>query len=189
MDVAILVYDGFNDLDAIGPFEAFNHAAHAGADLSVGLFTREGQDHVRSVNGLRIVPDGTLPESPDLLVVPGGGWDEEEGAKLPGALESVHQTGTTVSSVCTGVFLLARAGITDGRPATTHHQAVEELEASGAEVREARVVDDGDLVTAGGVTAGIDLALHLIEREVGSDVAEDVADMMEYEPGEEAYSG
>jgi transcriptional regulator GlxA family with amidase domain len=79
-------------------------------------------------------------------------------------------------------MLLARAGITDGRPATTHRGCLDDLEATGALVdREARVVDDGDLLTCGGVTSGLDLALHLVEREWGADLAGKVAELMEHD--------
>lgn len=86
-------------------------------------------------------------------------------------------------------MLLAHAGLTDGRPAVTHHGVFADLRDSGAEVIDAHVVDDGDLVTAGGVTAGIDLALHLVEREFSSDVAERVATEMGYEPRGKVYTG
>jgi transcriptional regulator GlxA family with amidase domain len=86
-----------------------------------------------------------------------------------------------MASVCTGAMLLAAAGITDGRPATTHHTALDDLRASGAEVIEARVVDDGDLMTAAGITSGIDLALYIVEQEAGVEIAEKVADEIEYE--------
>lgn len=216
MHVGIVVFDGFDNLDAIGPFEVFNHARTFGADLEVGLYTLDPQEIVTSSHGLRIIPDGVLrdegsgnasrakegvdvPEDAlDLVVVPGGGWASraEEGAwaqaergDLPDAIERLHASGATVASVCTGGMLLASAGLTEGRPAVTHRGALDDLRDSGAEVVEARVVDDGDLVTAGGVTAGIDLALHLVEREIGPDVAERVATNMEYEPRGEVYEG
>ena len=90
-----------------------------------------------------------------------------------------------MASVCTGAMLLAAAGITDGRPATTHHSALEDLRASGAQVIDARVVDDGDVMTAAGITSGIDLALYIVEREAGAEIAERVADEIEYEPRHE----
>ncbi len=87
-----------------------------------------------------------------------------------------------MASVCTGAMLLARAGITDGRPATTHAAAFDHLAADGARVdREARVVDDGDLLTCGGVTSGLDLAFHLVEREWGGELADGIARLMEHE--------
>jgi transcriptional regulator GlxA family with amidase domain len=197
MQIAIVLFDGFDNLDAIGPFEVFSHAKSFGADVEVGLFTPSEQAFVTSSHGLRIEPDGVLADvDPDLVVVPGGGWGdraeagawgEAERGALPERLAELHGDGVTVASVCTGGMLLARAGLTDGRPAVTHHGALAELRESGAEVVEARVVDDGDLVTAGGVTSGIDLALHLVEREFGADVAERVATEMEYEPPGDVY--
>lgn len=216
MHVAIVVYDGFDNLDAIGPFEVFGHARAFGADLEVGLYTLSSQEIVTSSHGLRIVPDGVLTaehaggsdeaeadaaefvSDPDLVVVAGGGWGdraqrgawgEAERGEIPDLLKHLHDGGATVASVCTGGMLLARAGLTEGRPAVTHHGALEDLRESGADVVEARVVDDGDVVTAGGVTSGIDLALHLVEREFGKGVAEKVASEMEYEPRGEVYVG
>lgn len=194
MHVAIVLFDGFDNLDAIGPFEVFNHARTFGADIEVRTYTLAEQEVVMSSHGLRIEPAGVLESEasiPDIVVVPGGGWGEraETGAwgeaergDLPEALKRLSDGGATVAGVCTGGMLLARAGVTDGRPAVTHHGALEDLRDSGAEVVEARVVDDGDLVTAGGVTSGIDLAIHLVEREFGPNVADRVATEMAYEP-------
>jgi len=191
MHVAILVYDGFDDLDAFGPFEVFSHARRAGADLDVGLYTLERQEVVVTGHGIRFEPDGTLPDDPDLVVVPGGGWSTEKEASargeaergdIPGAVARFHDQGVLVAAVCTGGMLLASAGLTDGRPAVTHHTALDDLAASGAEVVDARVVDDGDVVTAGGITSGIDLALHLLAREFDPELSASVAATMEYEP-------
>lgn len=214
MRIAIVIFDGFDNLDAIGPFEVFNHARTFGAEVEVGLYTLAPQEVVTSSHGLRVEPDGVLVSNtsenssqtegspdvlsgvPDLVVVPGGGWGNraEEGTwgeakrgDLPEALTRLHDGGATVASVCTGGMILAQAGLTDGRPAVTHHDALADLRDSGAEVVEARVIDDGDLVTAGGVTSGIDLALHLVEREFGQDIATRVATEMEYEPYGEVY--
>lgn len=190
MKLAIVVYDGFDDLDALGPFEVFSHARKQGADLDLGLYTLAEQGTVETSHGLRLEPDGVLPSDPDLLVVPGGGWStrknasargEAERGELPAAIEATYDDGAIVASVCTGGMLLARAGLTDGRPAVTHHSALEDLRESGADVVEARIVDDGDVLTAGGITAGIDLALYLLDREFGSGVADAVAETMEYE--------
>jgi transcriptional regulator GlxA family with amidase domain len=203
MQVAIVLFDGFDNLDAVGPFEVFSHARTEGADIEVGLYTLTGQDVVTSSHGLRVQSDGVLPVPdapetgagtdsvlPDLVVVPGGGWNAgaEAGARrqaeersLPDALARLHEQGVTVASVCTGGMILAAAGLTDGRPAVTHHGALDDLRETGAEVVDARVVDDGDIVTAGGVTSGIDLAVHLLEREFGPDVAAGVAETMAYE--------
>jgi len=191
MEFAILVYDGFDDLDTFGPFEVFSHAQRAGADIEVGLYTLDPAETVETGHGLTVEPDGTMPDDPDVVVVPGGGWStdreasargEYERGEIPEALAAYHEQGAVVASVCTGAMLLAGAGLTDGRPAVTHHSALADLDASGAEVVDQRVVDDGDIVTAGGITSGIDLALHLLEREFGGEVAESVAETMEYSP-------
>ncbi|MFB6160805.1 MAG: DJ-1/PfpI family protein [Haloferacaceae archaeon] len=195
MHVAIVIYDGFDELDAVGPHEVFRRAGSAGADCSSSLVTLDPTDRVTARHGLRVEPDGTLPalddpDAPDLLVVPGGGWNdrtaagawaERERGAVPEAVAAHHRAGATVAAVCTGTMLLAAAGILDGRPASTHAGALDDLRATDAEVVERRVVDDGDVVTAGGVTSGIDLALHLVERAAGADVAERVTTAMEYE--------
>lgn len=193
--VHVLLYDGFDELDAVGPFEVFQNAASAGADCETSLITHEAQDLVTASHGLRVEPDGVLSvpgndDAPDLLVVPGGGWSsgedrgvrrEYEAGALPDAVREHHEAGTRVASVCTGGMLLERAGLLAGRPAVTHHSALDDLRDAGVEVVERRVVDAGSVVTAGGVTSGIDLALHLVDREFGRDVADRVADVLEYE--------
>jgi transcriptional regulator GlxA family with amidase domain len=197
MHVAILLYDGFDELDAIAPFEVFANAAGAGADCTVSLRTLDDETQVTASHGLRVDADGTLDAfdtQPDLLVVPGGGWNdrssagawtEAERGTIPERVASLHADEVGVAAVCTGGMLLARAGVLDGRPATTHHSALDDLRATEAEVVDARVVDDGDVVTAGGVTSGLDLAFHLVEREFGSDVAKQVSEEMEYQPSDD----
>lgn len=190
MHVGVLLYDGFDEMDAVGPFEVFANAARAGADCEVGLYTLDGTDRVTASHGMRVEPNGPLPDGVDLLVVPGGGWNdrdrpgawtEAERGAIPDAIADAHERGATVASVCTGGMLSARAGVLDGRPAVTHASALDDLR-EYATVVDARVVDDGDVVTAGGVTSGLDLAFHLVDREFGSEVARQVATEMEYAP-------
>jgi transcriptional regulator GlxA family with amidase domain len=196
-DIDIVLYEGFDELDAIGPFEVFGAAADHGADFSTRLVTLEETETVTASHGLRVEPDGVLPDAtdaaadlPDILVVPGGGWNDRSDAgawteaqtgRVPAAAAASHEAGVTVASVCTGGMLLAEAGLTDGRLATTHDGALADLRASGADVVDARVVDDGDILTAGGITSGLDLALYIVEREASSEVAARVAKEMEYE--------
>jgi transcriptional regulator GlxA family with amidase domain len=191
MRVEVVVYDGIDELDAIVPFEVLQSAALIdGADIEVKLVTLDGAEEVTAAHGLRLIPDGRLGERPDVLIVPGGGWNsraprgawaEFQRGELPAAIAELHQAGTTVAAVCTGAMLVAAGGLTKGRPAVTHHLALEELKDSGAEVVEARVVDDGDLVTAGGVTSGLDLALWLLERHFGARIASAVEGRLEHE--------
>lgn len=190
MDVAILIFDGFDELDAIGPFEVFQHASRHDEDLAAQIVTIEERQLVRAQNGLRLESDGVLEDDePDLVVVPGGGWHDDgdgirteyERGTIPAALAELAEGGVRIASVCTGALLLSKAGLLDGRPATTHHTALEDLRQRGADVRETRFVDDGDVLTSGGITAGLDLALHLVDEACGADVANEVARELEYE--------
>ena len=195
--VAIVLYEGFDELDAIGPYEVFETAASYGADLAVDLCTLEPADSVTASHGLEVLPQAILDEDYDLLVVPGGGWNDrgEQGAwaqvqrgSLPDAVREHHASGTVVASVCTGGMIVAASGVAEGRPATTHHGAIDDLRESGAEVVDARVVDDGDLLTAGGVTSGLDLALWIVERSNGATIADRTAREMEYERTGDVHS-
>lgn len=187
MNVAILLYEGFDELDAVGPFEVFNSVD----GCSASLVTLEAQSVVTASHGLRVETDGVLEDADcDLLLVPGGGWSDRsspgawtayEDGTIPKMVAEYHDRGVTVASVCTGGMLFAKAGVLDGRPASTHHTALDDLRETKAIVREERVVDDGDVLTCGGVTSGIDLALHLIEREFGADTADVAARRLEYE--------
>jgi transcriptional regulator GlxA family with amidase domain len=184
MQTEILIYDGFDELDAIGPFEVLS-------PMAPRLVTREPVRSVTASHGLELTPHGTLSEAPGLLVVPGGGWvarnvdagtyAEYRRGVIPAAIAARHARGTVVASVCTGAMLLAAAGILDGRPAVTHHAALDDLRDLGIDVRaDARWVDAGDVLTAGGVTSGIDLALHLLERFQSAEVAGAAARLLEH---------
>lgn len=187
--VEVLVFDGFDELDGVGPFEVFETAGGdvgAAAPVEASMVTVEPAESVTASHGLELVPHGTLGD-PDLLVVPGGGWSagggvrrEVERGVIPEVVADANDRGVQVASVCTGAMLLAEAGVLDGRPAVTHHSALDDL-GEVADVVDARVVDGGDVVTAGGVTSGIDLALWVLEREFGGEVAEAVAGNVEYE--------
>ncbi|TYT60739.1 DJ-1/PfpI family protein [Natrialba swarupiae] len=190
----IVLFEGFDELDAIGPYEVLENGAQAGASIETDLVTLEETDLVTASHDLRVEPDGTLGD-PDLLIVPGGGWTTaNEGVRavvedgvLPDAVDERFTAGATVASVCTGAMILAEAGLLEGRPATTHHVAVDDLAATDANVVDERVVDDGDVLSAGGVTSGIDLALWLLEREFGAAVADDVAREMAHERRGEVF--
>jgi transcriptional regulator GlxA family with amidase domain len=127
---------------------------------------------------------------PNLIVVPGGGWIgraatgarvEAERGEIPTMLAQLHARGTVVASVCTGAMLLAAAGLLRGVPAVTHHGAIDALAAAGARVIRARVVDADRIITGGGVTSGLDVALWIVERFAGAAVASAVEANLEYE--------
>jgi transcriptional regulator GlxA family with amidase domain len=197
MRIEIVVYDGFDELDAIGPYEVLRNATLVVDDLEVELVGAGGGGVVTASHGLRVTVDGGLTGEADLVIVPGGGWNDRapQGARaeadrgdLPARLAELHGAGARVASVCTGGMLLAAAGLTDGRPATTHNGALDDLRASGAEVVDARVVDDGDVITSGGVTSGLDMALHLVEREWGAVLADGIAREMEHDRDRRVWS-
>jgi len=194
MDVAVLLFEGFDELDAVAPYEVFQTAAGMGSDLDVSMRTLVPDEGVTARHGLTVEPDDVLLGTPDLVVVPGGGWNdresrgvwsEVENGTLPDRLDTLHEGGATIASVCTGAMLLAAAGLLDGRPATTHESAKDDLREDypDVDVRDDRFVDDGTVLTAGGVTAGIDLALHVVERECSPGIAEQVAEEIEYDSG------
>jgi transcriptional regulator GlxA family with amidase domain len=190
MDIDIVLFDGFDELDAIAPYEVLRTAEALGADLHAELVGARGAGQVTAAHGTRLLVDRGPDEASGMLLVPGGGWNDRRPAgaraevasgELPALLARAHAGGAVVASVCTGAMVLAAAGLTEGLPATTHHEAVEDLRATGALIVDARVVDDGDLLTAGGVTSGIDLALWIVEREAGIALARRTADALEHE--------
>lgn len=191
MKIAIVIYEGVDELDALAPYEVLRNAALGGVEVDAMLGTLEHTARVTGSHGLRFEPQGTLDGGPfDLVIVPGGGWNDRAPAgayaeakrgELPAALRRLHDGGARVASVCTGGMLVAAAGLASGRPMTTHQLAIEELRAESAEVVDARVVDDGEVLSCGGVTAGIDLALWIVEREWGKRLADGIARAMEHE--------
>jgi transcriptional regulator GlxA family with amidase domain len=198
MRIEIPIFDGFDDLDAIGPYEVMRTAADLGASWDVAIVGARSDAPVRSHHGLLIAVDGTIGR-PDALIVPGGGWNtrgergswaEAQLGVLPKLVAERAADCSWVASVCTGAMLLSAAGLIGSRPATTHHQALDELAAGGAQVMaDYRVVDDGDLITCAGITAGIDLALWMVERELGRQMAQAVAREIEHERSPLVWAG
>lgn len=189
MRAEIILYDGFDDLDALAPHEILRRAAAATADFSADLVTVDGLESVTSAYGVALRTPQRLGQ-PDLLLVPGGGWAARasrgahaEAARgvIPTALAEAHARGATIATICTGAMLASAAGLMRGRHGATHHSAIADLRAAGAEIVAARVVDDGDLISSGGVTSGLDLALWLVERYLGADLAVDIEGQIEYE--------
>ncbi|WP_214625923.1 DJ-1/PfpI family protein [Paenibacillus agaridevorans] len=199
LSVQIVLFDGFDLLDAIAPYEVFCAAAKYTDDaIVVELVTAEGSRSVASgVGGLKIEATGRLaPEKAGIIVVPGASGDvvgdgpdsvptilaRAMGTELTGLVErALERADVVVATVCGGSLLLAMGGLLEGRPAVTHHLGMDVLGATGAAPVQARVVDDGNLVTGGGVTSGLDVALHLVERELGPRIAHAVERLFEYE--------
>jgi transcriptional regulator GlxA family with amidase domain len=194
MRIEMLVFDGLDEMDLMGPFEVWSHAAKR-TELELALVGLDGPIEVTGLNGLQFkAPEGL--GTPDALFVPGGGWlnraekgswgEAQRGVMTARIAELAPQL-RFLSAVCTGSMLLAEAGLVKGRAVTTNRNAWAELEAFGADLKKNRVVDDGDLVTAGGITSGIDLALHIVEREYSADVADGIAATIEYTRDRDLY--
>ena len=182
MNIAILLYDRFTALDAIGPYEVLSRLP--GAALTFGA-AEPGP--VITHNGmLTIMAEHSIQEAgqPDIVLVPGGPGEVAVRAGGPALewLRSVHRTSTWTTSVCTGSLILAAAGLLEGRRATSHWLALEELREMGAEPVAERVVFDGKIVTAAGVSAGIDMALTLAANVAGETVAQAIQLGIEYDP-------
>ena len=186
-DVEVLFFEGLDELDAVAPYEVLSGAGFP--TRAVGF--PAGVTSVRGANGLTIGVDGPVGARPGLLVVPGGGWVAGgasgvrplvEAGELPALIARLHDTGTVVASVCTGAMLLAGAGLLHDRPSVTNRRALDDLRATGADVRDGyRVVDSGDVLTSGGVLAGVDLALRIVERYLGDQALDRAVARLEHE--------
>jgi transcriptional regulator GlxA family with amidase domain len=182
MEIALLIYDGLAPLDAVGPYEVMRNVP----GWSVRTVAKE-KGEVRDESGsLGLIADHALGEvtAPDLVLVPGGAGNRPllRDEELLEWLREAHLATKWTTSVCTGSLLLGAAGLLQGRCATTNWLALDALREFGAEPVGGRFVEDGKVVTAAGVTAGIDMALHLVAREAGPEVAQAVQLGIEYDP-------
>jgi putative intracellular protease/amidase len=182
MDIAIPLFHRFTALDAIGPYEVLSRLPGARVRW-VGLEARTYE----SDRGLRIAVDTTLEEvpAPEVLVVPGGMGTRTliDDPRMLDWVRGVHATSTWTTSVCTGSLVLAAAGLLDGVRATTHWAALDLLGELGAvPVAGERVVEVGKIVTAAGVSSGIDMALRLAAKIARPEVAQAIQLAIEYDP-------
>ena len=186
--IGILLFEGVEELDAMGPWEVLSHwtQEYPEDEWQVALVSLDGRP-VAGAKGAILTPHDALPRVLDAIVVPGGAGTRPlmRDEPLLARLREFHATGTLVTSVCTGALVLAVAGLLQGRPATTYHACFDELIAAEPTVlprRDARWVDDGDIVTSAGVSAGIDMSLHLVRRLAGESRAVQVKRGIEYDP-------
>lgn len=182
MQIAIVLYDRFTALDAVGPYETLGRLPDAET-----VFVAEETGPVRTDTGaLAITADRALADvpNPDIVVVPGGPGQtrQMENETLLDWLRAADRTSVWTTSVCTGSLLLAAAGLLEGRRATSHWLALDFLEQFGAEPTGERVVTDGKYVTSAGVSSGIDMGLTLIGRIAGDEHAQAVQLLTEYDP-------
>ncbi len=190
LGIGIFLFDGCEELDWAGPWEVLSAWAHGWSEDQAQVFTVAQRDGpVRCAKGLTVIPDHGWDSAPpiDLLVYPGG-----RGTRLQIGDEAIKEwlhelasNGALMTSVCTGALVFAGAGLLNGRPATTHWGSIELLGTLGSEIDvrpDARFIDDGDVITAAGVSAGIDMALHLVARLHSVERAVEVRRYIQYDP-------
>jgi transcriptional regulator GlxA family with amidase domain len=182
MRIAILIFDRLTALDAVGPYEVLSRIPGAELDFVAKQAGPKRTDTGRLV----LEASRSMDEvpAPEIVLVPGGEGnrpllDDEQTLEW---LRSAHETSRWTTSVCTGALVLGAAGILDGLRATSHWAYLDNLRSYGAEPVSERVVEDGKVITAAGVSAGIDMALHLAARVAGEEVAQAIQLGIEYDP-------
>ncbi|MEK9722698.1 MAG: DJ-1/PfpI family protein, partial [Rhodospirillaceae bacterium] len=183
MEIAILLFDGTTHLDSVGPYEVLHNLP--GADVK--FVAKERKVHRDRCGMLGLSADFVLDEvtAPDILVVPGGGGADvaSEDPTITDWVAAVHETTTWTTSVCTGALILGGAGVLKGLMATTHWRAMQTLaDRHGAQPTTERVVEQGKVITAAGVSSGIDMALTLAAKVAGDEVARAIQLGIEYDP-------
>ncbi len=188
MRIGVVLFEGAEELDWAGPWEVLAAWARLYPDDGVEIYTvADTLDPITCAKGLRVLADHTwetVPD-PDVVVYPGGQGirQELEREAVLERLRKQHANGALMTSVCTGALVYATAGLLAGRPATTWWGRIDELRELGADARpDERFVDDGDIVTAAGVSAGIDMALHLVARLHSVERAREVKRYIQYDP-------
>lgn len=201
MHAQVVLFDGFDPLDVVAPFEVLTAGANAaGGVLDVRLVSADGPRPVVSgVRGLTLLATAHLdPRLAGYIIVPGAAGpvtgDPDEIDTIPVLLarvgetaiptliaEAMAQPDVTIATVCGGSLALAMAGLLEGRTAVTHNLGMDALDATGVHTVDARVVDDGNLISSSGVTSGLDLGLYLLERSFGPRVAHAVENLFQYE--------
>jgi transcriptional regulator GlxA family with amidase domain len=190
MVIGVALFDGAEELDWAGPWEVLAAWATQWPDDGARVFTLAREDRVVTcAKGLRVLPDETWETAPplDVLVYPGGRGTRSElrDEAVLDWVRGISRSGAVVASVCTGALVLAAAGLLDGKPATTHWQSLELLPTLGADIEvrpDDRFVDNGEVITAAGVSAGIDMALHLVARLHSPERAREVRRYIQYDP-------
>ncbi|MDM5233155.1 DJ-1/PfpI family protein [Lysinibacillus pakistanensis] len=188
--VGIFLFDDVEVLDFAGPFEVFSVTEiENGQQPFVVETVSEKGNLVIATNGLKVQPDYSFDNVPrfDILIIPGGlGAREREmyNDNVINWITNQMKTVQLMTSVCTGALLLAKAGLLNGKMATTHWASLERLKIEFPQVevqREVKFVDEGNVITSGGISAGINMSFHIVKRLLGSEVAQNTAKIMEYE--------
>jgi transcriptional regulator GlxA family with amidase domain len=187
--IAIAVFEGAEELDFVGPWEVLAAWRFLYPDDVDVVLVGDATEPVTCAKGLRVLPEVTWEElgAVDVLVYPGGrGTRPQLGdERIRRRLRELRASGTLMTSVCTGALVYADAGLLDGRPATTYWSAFDELLPLGREIEprpDDRFVDSGEVITGAGVSAGIDMALHLVGRLGSPEKAREVRRYIQYDP-------
>ena len=184
---AIILFPDVEELDFVGPWEIFSYTGDLEPETCTVFTVSEHGGETRCKKGLRVIADYSFETAPraDIILVPGG-WGtraEIDNARMIDYIRRAGNAAELATSVCTGAFMLERAGLLNGRRATTHWRSLDRLRALGTvEVVEERWVDDGTVITSAGISAGIDMALYLVGRLWGPETARRVQKGVEYFP-------
>ena len=184
LTVGVLLFPRVEELDFVGPFEVLSYINKIRPESTKVMLIAETAEPVEAFNGMKIIPDVTMENCPqlDILVVPGGKgrYAAMKNSTIQKFIQQQAQKAKYITSVCTGAFLLAEAGLLTGKKATTYHTAFAELAAYSVEVLPQKVVRAGNIITGAGVSSGIELGLYLLKEEFGAAVAQEAADNLEY---------
>jgi putative intracellular protease/amidase len=182
MRIAIPLYDRFTALDAVGPYEVLQRLPGA----QITWLAHEPGPVGTDTGQLHMVADAAFEDLPDpeIVMVPGGTGTDAflDDERIVGWIRRAHETSEWTTSVCTGSLLLGAAGVLDGLEATCHWLDIDDLERYGARPTGRRVVEQGKVITAAGVSSGIDMALTLVARIAGPEVAQAIQLGIEYDP-------
>ena len=182
MNIAILIFDDLTALDAVGPYEVLSRLP----GVNLQFVAQEAGPKRTDTGALGLIADHAIAdvEDPDILLVPGGHGNRPllEDDEVLDWIRGVHGSSQWTTSVCTGALVLGAAGLLDGLRATTHWAYLDRLEGYGAKPTQERVVLDGKVMTAAGVSSGIDMALALVAEVAGPDVAKAIQLGIEYDP-------
>lgn len=189
--VGIFLFNEVEVLDFAGPFEVFSITTIEGSDTKPFLVRTVSEDGslISARNGLKVQPDYSFQDAPgfDIVIIPGGYGAEEIEIHNPNVIAWIKEQNEKIellTSVCTGALLLAKAGLLDGKNATTHWMDIARLEQEFPKVnvqRNVKFVDEGAIMTSGGISAGINMSFHIIEKLYGKEVAIETAKRMEYD--------
>lgn len=184
LTIGVLLFPQVEELDFVGPFEVLSYINKIQPASTKVMLIAEAAEPVEAFNGMRVIPDVTMANCPqmDILVVPGGKgrYTAMRNSDIQEFIQLQAQKAKYITSVCTGAFLLAEAGLLENKKATTYHTAFAELAAYSVQVLPQKVVREDNIITAAGVSSGIELGLYLLKEEFGAALAQEVADKIEY---------